>query len=83
MKKQKPDTFSNQRFRELTEEFIQGDFDRAVLIRCYVDDKTIGELCGEFSLSESAVKRIVGKGGKKVFKLMEKEVIELERLLNQ
>ena len=73
MKKQKPELFSNHRFRELVEEFIQGDIDRQLLIRFYVDDKTIGELEDEFHLSDSTIKRKVHKGGHKVFRMMEEE----------
>lgn len=83
MKKNRPDTFSNFRFRELVEEFIQGERNRAVIIRFYVDDKSYGELESEFSLSESSIKRIVHNGGHKIFKMMEKEIRELERHLNQ
>ena len=83
MRKKKPETFSNHRFRELTEEFIQGETDRAMVIRFYVDDKSYGELEREFNVSESTVKRIVHKGGHKIFKMMEKEIIELEKQMNQ
>ena len=78
MKKYRPETFSNFRFRELVEEFIQGDRDRAILIRCYVDDKSFGELEDEFHLSESQIKRIVHKGAHKIFKMMEKELSQYE-----
>ena len=78
MKKYRPETFSNFRFRELVEEFIQGDRDRAILIRCYVDDKSFSELEDEFHLSESQIKRIVHKGAHKIFKMMEKELSKYE-----
>ena len=78
MKKYRPETFSNFRFRELTEEFIQGERDRAILIRCYVDDLSISELEDEFHLSESTIKRIVHKGGHKIFRMMEKELPQYE-----
>lgn len=78
MKKYRPETFSNFRFRELTEEFIQGERDRAILIRCYVDDLSISELEEEFHLSESTIKRIVHKGGHKIFRMMEKELPNYE-----
>ena len=83
MKKKMPDTFSNLRFRELTEEFIQGDLDRELLIKFYVDDKTVGELVDMYHLSESAITRRVHKGGHKIFKMMEHEVLELERMMNR
>ena len=65
MKKYRPETFSNFRFRELVEEFIQGERDRAMLIRFYVDDLTISEMEEEFHVSDSTVKRVVRKGGRK------------------
>lgn len=83
MKKKKPDTFSNFRFRELVEEFIQGETDRELLIKFYVDDKTIGELMDEYHLSESTVNRKVHKGGHKIFRMMEQEILQLERLMTQ
>lgn len=79
MKKYKPETFSNFRFRDLVNEFIQGERDRAMLIRFYVDDLTISELEEEFHTSESTVKRIVHKGGHKIFKMMEKELSQYEQ----
>lgn len=78
MKKYRPETFSNFRFRELVEEFIQGERDRAMLIRFYVDDLTISEMEEEFHVSDSTVKRVVGKGGRKIFKMMEKELSQYE-----
>ena len=78
MKKYRPETFSNHRFRDLVEEFIQGDRDRAILIRCYVDDRSISELEQEFHLSESQIKRIVHKGGHKIFRMMEAELPKYE-----
>ena len=78
MKKYRPETFSNHRFRELTEEFIQGEVNRAILIRCYVDDLSFSELEEEFHLSESTIKRIVHKGGHKIFAMMEKELPKYE-----
>lgn len=83
MKKKMPDTFSNRRFRELVEEFIQGEIDRELIIKFYVDDKTADELVDEYHLSESTVNRKVHKGGHKIFKMMEREILELERLMTE
>ena len=83
MKKKMPDTFSNRRFRELVEEFIQGQIDRELIIKFYVDDKTADELVEEYHLSESTVNRKVHKGGHKIFKMMEREILELERLMTE
>ena len=54
--------YSNFRFKELTEEFIHSSRDRAVLVRFFVDDATYDQLCEEFCLSLSQVKRILKKG---------------------
>lgn len=62
--------FSNFRFEELTKEFIHSARDREMLIRFYVDDATLDELCGEYNLSLTQVKRIVYRGGEIVFNRM-------------
>ena len=83
MKKKKPDTFSNQRFRELVDEFIQGRVDREMAVEFYVDDYTIDELVTMHHMNESTVKRKVHKAGHKIFRMMEIEVAELDRLMNR
>ena len=60
--------FSNYAFVEATKEFIHSSRDRKMIILFYVDDKTYDELCDEFNLSLSQVKRILTKGGNTVFK---------------
>lgn len=60
--------FSNYAFVEAVKEFIHSQRDRKMLIRFYVDDKTLDELCTEFSLSLSQVKRVITRGGETVFK---------------
>lgn len=62
--------YSNFRFRELTAEFIHSSRDREMLVRFYVDDATYDELCAEYCLSLSQVKRILRKGGETVFRKM-------------
>ena len=55
--------FSNYRFTEAVAEFIHSKRDREMLLRFYVDDATYDELCEEYNLSLSQVKRIIiGKG---------------------
>ena len=83
MKKKMPDTFSNRRFRELVDEYIQGDIDRELIVKFYVDDKTIDELVNMYHMSESTVNRKVHKGGHKIFRMMEHEILELERLMTR
>lgn len=60
--------FSNYAFVEATKEFIHSARDRRMIILFYVDDKTYDDLCDEFHLSLSQVKRIIAKGGNTVFK---------------
>ena len=60
--------YSNYAFTNAVNEFIHNKRDREMLIRFYVDDATLDELCGEFCLSLSQVKRIVRNGGQTVFK---------------
>lgn len=60
--------FSNYAFVEATKEFIHSARDRKMLIMFYVDDKTYDDLCDEFHLSLSQVKRILMNGGNTVFK---------------
>ena len=60
--------YSNYAFVEATKEFIHSARDRKMLIMFYVDDKTQDELCEEFHLSLSQVKRVLTKGGETVFR---------------
>ena len=62
--------FSNYAFVEATKEFIHSARDRKMLIMFYVDDKTYDDLCTEFNLSLSQVKRVLTKGGETVFRHM-------------
>ena len=71
MKKKRPELFSNFRFRELVEEYVQGETARQLLVRFYVDDITLEELEDEFHISVSQIKRIIYKNAMKVFKMME------------
>lgn len=60
--------FSNYAFVEATKEFIHSARDRRMIIMFYVDDRTLDDLCEEFHLSLSQVKRILAKGGDTVFR---------------
>lgn len=60
--------FSNYAFANAVAEFIHNKRDREMLLRFYVDDATLDELCDEFNLSLSQVKRIVSNGGQTVFR---------------
>ena len=74
MKKKKPELFSNIRFRDVVNEFVQGETTRQMLIRFYVDDLTLEEMEMEFHMSVSQIKRIVYKTALKVFKIMDEEL---------
>lgn len=73
MKKKRPELFSNFRFRELVEEYVQGETARRLMIRFYVDDMTLEELEEEFHISVSQIKRVLYKNAEKVFRMIEKE----------
>ena len=73
MKKKRPELFSNFRFRELVEEYVQGETARRLLIRFYVDDITLEELEDEFHISVSQIKRIIYRNAMKVFRMMEND----------
>ena len=60
--------YSNFAFAEAVAEFIHNKRDREMLLRFYVDDATLDELCEEYHLSLSQVKRIVSNGGQTVFR---------------
>lgn len=62
--------FSNFKFAEAVAEFVHSERNRKMLIRFYVDDATYDDLCNEFNLSLSQVKRIVDVQGMIAFKHM-------------
>lgn len=60
--------YSNYAFANAVAEYIHNKRDREMLLRFYIDDATLDELCDEYNLSLSQVKRIVSRGGETVFK---------------
>ena len=72
MKKQKPQLFSNHRFRELVDEFVQGEINREVLRLFYVEDLTQEEIEEKMHISVSSVKRICKRYGMAIFRMMGK-----------
>ena len=60
--------YSNYAFANAVAEYIHNKRDREMLLRFYIDDATLDELCDEYKLSLSQVKRIVSHGGETVFK---------------
>ena len=73
MKKNRPELFSNFRFRSLVEEYVQGEINRQILIMFYIDDRTQEEIGYELHVSVSTVKRTCKRYGIPIFKMMTKE----------
>lgn len=73
MKKIRPELFSNHRFRELVEEYVQGETNRQALILFYVEDMTQEEIEERLHISVSTVKRICKRYGIAIFRMMGKE----------
>lgn len=71
MKKKKPELFSNRRFRELVDDWVQGETNRQILILFYVEDYTQEQIEEELHVSVSTVKRVCKKYGMEIFRLME------------
>ena len=65
--------YSNSRLREIVEDYIHSERDRAVLLRKYCDNRTIEQLAEEFELSVSQIKRIIYKHTMTIFGIMEKD----------
>ena len=68
-----PKFYSNFRLREIVEEYIHSERDRQVLIEKYCNKKTIGQLAGQFYLSETSIKNIIYKGAEIIFTIMAKD----------
>ena len=73
MKKKKPEMFSNYRFRDIVDEYVQGEINRQILILFYVEDHTQEEIEEELHVSVSTVKRICKRYGIPVFRMMNKD----------
>ena len=71
MKKKKPELFSNRRFRELVEDWVQGELNRQILILFYVEDMTQEQVVEELHTSISTVKRTCRKYGMEIFRMMD------------
>ena len=72
MKKKKPELFSNYRFRELVDEFVQGEINRQILLLFYVEDRTQEEIEVMLPVSVSIIKRVCKRYGIPIFRMMEK-----------
>ena len=70
MKKKKPVMFSNNQFRDLVNEYVQGELSRQILILFYVEDKTQDEIADMLHVSISKIKRDCHKYGLPIFHMM-------------
>ena len=73
MKKKKPGLFSNYQFRDLVDEYVQGEMNRQILLMFYVEDMTQEEIEEKLHTSVSTVKRVCKKFGIPIFRMMEKK----------
>lgn len=68
-----PKIYSNLRLREIVEEYVHSERDRAVLIEKYCNKKTIGQMAELFDLSETTIKNIIYKHSFMIFDIMGKD----------
>lgn len=73
MKKKRPELFSNHRFRDLVEEYVQGELNRKILILFYIEDMTQEEIEEKLHISVSTIKRTCKRYGMAIFRMMGKE----------
>lgn len=73
MKKQRPELFSNRRFRELVDEYVQGEINRQILILFYVEDMTQEQIEESLHVSVSTIKRVCKRYGMPVFRMLAKD----------
>ena len=72
MKKRRPELFSSYRFRELVDEYVQGEINQQILILFYVEDLTQEEIIEKLHVSMSKIKRECKRYGMPIFRMMEK-----------
>ena len=68
-----PKRWSNFRLREIVEEYVHSERDRAILIRKYCDKRTICQLAEEFDVSETTIKNIIYKHSFQIFAIMRED----------
>lgn len=73
MKKSRPEIFSSYRFRELVDEFVQGDINKQILILFYIEDLTQEEIAATLHVSLSKIKRECKRYGIPIFRMMRKD----------
>lgn len=72
MKKIRPEIFSSYRFRDLVDEYVQGEINKQILILFYVEDRTQEEIEDMLHVSISTIKRACRRYGIPIFRMMEK-----------
>ena len=72
MKKIRPEIFSSYRFRDLVEEYVQGEINRKILILFYAEDLTQEEVAEKLNVSVATVKRACAKYAMRIFLMMGK-----------
>lgn len=70
MKKSRPELFSSRRFRELVDDWVQGELNQQILILFYEEDFTQEAVAEELHTSVSTVKRVCKKYGIPIFRMM-------------
>lgn len=60
--------YTNQKIRELIDEYIHSERDRAILKRKLVDGITFERIAEEFQMSDKQIKRIVYKLQEELFR---------------
>ena len=65
-----PERYSNYLLRDIIDEFVHSERDRAILKRKYCDKKTINELAGEFTVSETTIKNVMYKWCDMIFTIL-------------
>ena len=73
MKKIRPLIFSSYRFRDLVEEYVQGDLNKQILIMFYIDDMTQEEMEDILHVSVSKIKRVCKRFGIPIFRMMDND----------
>lgn len=65
-----PERYSNYLLRDIIDEFVHSERDRAILKRKYCDKKTINELAEEFTVSETTIKNVMYKWCDLIFTIL-------------
>ena len=73
MKKIRPEIFSSYRFRNLVDEYVQGELNKQILTMFYVEDLTQEEIAEKLNVSVSKIKRECKRYGIPIFRMMMKD----------